>query len=120
MIQDGGFHLRPPVQGRLIQAALLRRIIGVGQAGFQSISSYLGPIEGRASRIRLSDEGARYRVTRAAEKPSVTQSVIARILVRNRRDNGLGEKSPRYSIREGALIIAAITFDSAAQLRIGI
>jgi hypothetical protein len=35
VIQDGGFHLRSPVQGRLIQAALLRRIIGVGQTDSQ-------------------------------------------------------------------------------------
>src|SRR5260370_25815388 len=120
VIQDGGFHLRSPVQGCLTQAALLRRIIGVGQAGFQSISCYLGPVEARTSRICFSDEGARYRVARAAKKPSVTHSVVARVLVRNRRDNGLGEKSPRYSVLEGPPIIASITLDSAAQLRIGI
>src|ERR1700688_3314533 len=98
VIQDSGFHLRSPVQGCLTQAALLRRIIGVGQASFQSISCYLGPVEARASRICLSDEGTGDRVARTTEKPSMTQSVIARVLVCNRRDNGLGEKRSRYPV----------------------
>src|ERR1700676_5348794 len=46
VIQDRRFHLRSPVQSRLTQAALLRRIVEVGQAGFHSISSHLGPVEG--------------------------------------------------------------------------
>src|SRR3984893_16939154 len=120
VIQDSGFHLSSKVQSRLTQPPLLRRIISGGQTRFQCIACYLGPVEARASSICLSDEGARYRVARAAEKASLTHSVIARVLVRNRGDNGLGEKSPRYSVREGAPIIASITGDSVAQLRIGI
>src|ERR1019366_6208270 len=81
VIQDSGFHLRSPVPGRLTQAALLRRIIGVGQASFQSIAHYLGPVKARASRICLSEEGTGYRVTRSAKKPSLTHGVIAWVLV---------------------------------------
>src|SRR5665213_131732 len=120
VIQDSGFHLSSKVQSRLTQATLLRRIISGGQTRFQCIASYLGPVEARASRICLSDEGARYRVARTAEKASLTHGVIAWILVRNRRDNGLGEKSPRHAVREGAPIIAPVTLDSVPQFWIGI
>src|ERR1022692_794040 len=113
VIQDSGLHLRSPVPGGLTQAALLRRIIGVGQGSFQSIARYLGPVKARASRICLSDEGTGYRVARSVKKPSLTHGVIARVLVRDRGDDGLGEKSPRHSVREGAPIIASVTGDSA-------
>ncbi len=33
VIQESGFHLPSPVHGRLTEAALLRRIISVGQPG---------------------------------------------------------------------------------------
>src|ERR1700722_18139400 len=120
VIQDSRFHLCYPVPGGLTQAAFLRRIIGVGQGSFQSIARYLRPVKGRASGIRLSDEGAGYRVTRSTKKTSLAHGVITRVLVGDRGDNGLGEKSPRHSVREGAPIIPSITGDSVAQLRIGI
>src|ERR1700730_15126250 len=120
VIQDSGFHLRSKVQSRLTQAPLLRRIISGGQTRFQCIAYHLGEVETRASRICLSDEGTGYRVARAAEKASLTHGVIARVLVRDRGDNGLREKSSRHSVRECTPIIASVTGDSMAQLRIGI
>jgi hypothetical protein len=45
VIQHSGFHLGSEVLGRLAQAPLLRRIIRIGQASFQSIAYYLGPVE---------------------------------------------------------------------------
>src|SRR5216684_2787502 len=120
VIEDGGFHLRSPVLGRLTQAALLRRIIRVGQTRLQRIAHHLGEVEARASGIRLSHEGTGYRVARAAKKASLLHRVITWVLVRDHGDNRLGEKSPGHSVRESAPIIASITDGSAAQLRIGI
>src|ERR1700730_1182527 len=120
VIQDSGFHLRSKVQSRLIEAPLLRGIISVGQTRFQSIAHHLREVDTRASRICLSDEGPRYRVACAAQKASPAQGVITWVLVRDRGDNGLGEKSSRHSVREGAPIITPVTDDSAAQFRIGI
>src|ERR1700730_15783402 len=120
VIQDSGFHLRSKVQSRLTEAPLLRRIISVGQTSFQCIAYHLGRVKARASRICLSDEGPRYRVACAAEKASLAHGVVTRGLVRERGDNGFGKKRPRDAVREGAPIIASITGDSVAQLRIGI
>src|SRR3984893_9098246 len=120
VIQDSGFHLRSKVQSRLTEAPLLRRIISVGQTSRQSIAHHLREVETRTSRICLSDEGPRYRVARAAEKASLTHGVITWVLVRDRGDNGLREKSSRHSVRECTPIIASVTGDSMAQLRIGI
>jgi len=120
VIEDSGFHLRREVHGGLTEATLLRRVIGVGQASFQCVAAYLGPVKGRASRIRLPDEGVGYRVAGSVEKTSLAQGVIARVLVRERWDNGLGEKSSGYSVSEGAPIIASIAGDSVPQFRIGI
>src|SRR3977135_1201266 len=119
VIQHSGFHLRSPAPGRLTQAALLRRIISVGQTRFQRIAYHLRPVEARASRICLGEECTGDRVARAAEKASLPHSVIAWILVRDRWDNGLGEKNSRHAVRECAPIIASVTDDSVAQLRIG-
>src|ERR1700704_1016641 len=120
VIQHSGFHLRSPIPGRLTQAALLRRIISVGQTRFQRIACHFGPVEARASRICLGEECTGDRVARAAEKTSLPHGVIARILVRDCWDNGLGEKNSRYAVRESAPIIASVTNDSVAQLWIGI
>src|SRR6266567_5800 len=120
VIQDGGFHLRSPVLGRLTKAALLRRIISVGQARLQRIAHYFGEVEARASRVCLSHEGAGYRIARAAKKASLLHSVITWVLVRDRGDNSLGEKSSGHSIREGAPIIAPVSGDAVAQFRVGI
>src|SRR5216684_1655681 len=120
VIEDSGFHLRSPVRGRLFQAALLRRIISVGQTRLQRIAHDLGEVEARASRICLSHEGTGYRVARAAKKASLLHSVIAWVLVRDHGDNSLGEKSPGHSVREGTPIIASISGDAVAQFRIGI
>src|SRR6266849_10569637 len=89
VIEDGGFHLRSPVLGRLTQAALLRRIIRVGQTRLQRIAHHLGEVEARASGICLSHEGTGYRVARAAEKTSLLHGVIPRVLVQDRGDNSL-------------------------------
>src|ERR1700730_11663131 len=93
VIQHSGFHLRSPVAGGLTQAALLWRIVQVSQCGFQSIAPHLGPAKARATRICLADEGTGYRVAGSVKKTSLTQGVIARVLVRDGRDNSLGEKS---------------------------
>src|SRR6266567_8990209 len=93
VIEDGGFHLRSPVLGRLTQAALLRRIIRVGQTRLQRIAHYFGEVEARASRVCLSHEGTGYRIARAAKKDFLLHSVITWVLVRDRGDNSLGEKS---------------------------
>src|SRR5260370_29614503 len=87
VIEDSGFHLRSPVRGRLTQAALLRRIISVGQTRLQPIAHHLGEAEARASRICLRHEGTGYRVARAVKKSSLLHCVITWVFVRNPRDN---------------------------------
>src|SRR5579864_8351795 len=84
VIQDGRFHLRSPVSRRLIQAALLRRIVGIGQGRFQAISCHLRPVKGCASRIFLSYKGSGYRVTRPSKEPAMLHGVIARVFVGDR------------------------------------
>src|SRR6266446_1036667 len=120
VIEDSRFHLGSPVLGRLTQAALLRRIISVGQTRLQRIAHHLGEVEARASRICLSHEGTGYRVARAAKKASLLHGVITWVLVRDRGDNSLGEKSPGHSVREGPPIVASVSGGAVAQLRIGI
>lgn len=93
VIQCGGFHLRSPVSRRLIQAALLRRIVRVGQGRFQTISRHLRPVKGRPSGIFLSYEGLGDRVTRSSKESAVLHGVIARVFVGDRGHNSLGEKS---------------------------
>src|SRR3977135_1144694 len=104
VIQHSGFHLRTPVPGRLTQAALLRRIISVGQTRFQRIACHFGPVEARASRICLGEECTGDRVARAAEKTSLPHGVIARILVRDCWDNAHVKKNSPHDVRESALI----------------
>src|SRR5579864_644259 len=53
VIEDSGFHLHCEVHGSLAGAALLRRVIGVGQASFECVAPHLGPVKGVVSRIRL-------------------------------------------------------------------
>src|SRR5260370_11286928 len=118
VIEDSGFHLRSPVRGRLTQAALLRRIISVGQTRLQRIAHDLGEAEARASRICLSQEGTGYGVAGAAKKAPLLHCVITWVLVGDRGDDRLGEKSPGHSVREGAPIIASASGDAVAQLRI--
>ncbi len=45
--------------------------------------------------------------------------VIARVLVRDRRDDGFRKESPGDSVRKGAPIIAAVPGHTVAEFRIG-
>src|SRR5713101_2097930 len=120
VIQDSGFHLSSKVPGCFARAALLRRIVGASQAGFQRIAAYFGPVKSRASGIFLRDEGHGYRVGRSAKKASLTHRVVARILVGHRGHDGLGKKSPRDTINNVPPIVTSITGGSVAELRVGI
>src|SRR2546427_4691468 len=114
VIQYGRFHLLSPIPGGLPQAALLRRIIRVGETCFQGIAGHFGPIEVGASRIGFSDDSTGQRIAEAAEKTSVTQRVISWVLVRNGWNNGFGEKSARHAVRKCPPIIATIALDPGA------
>src|SRR6266478_8454404 len=115
VIEDSRFHLGSPVLGRMTQAALLRRIISVGQTRLQRIAHHLGEIEAGSSRICLSQEGTGYRISCAAKKASLLHGVITWVLVRDRGDNCLREKTPGHSVREGAPIIASVSGGAVAQ-----
>src|SRR3984893_15115373 len=117
VIQDCGFHLSSPIPGRLLPAALLRRIVSVGETRFERISNHFGPIEARTSGVGLGNDSTRQGIAKAAEKASVTHRVVARIFVRDRGHNGFREKGSGDAIREGAPVIPRIALDSGTQLR---
>src|SRR5260370_4381417 len=71
VVQGGAFQLCSPVDCRLTRAALLSRVVGVGQSCFKCIAHDFGPVEALASGIGFGDHHAGKGIACAAEETSV-------------------------------------------------
>src|SRR5579863_10279056 len=109
-------HLLSPIPGGLLQAALLGRIINIGESSFQGSARHLGPIEGPTARIGSGNHRTRECIACAPEKAAVPQRVIARVLMRYDRYNGSGEEVIRHTIGKNPPIVAGITFYASTKL----
>src|SRR5579863_116689 len=118
IVQGGGFHLRSPIDRRLMRAALLGRVVGIGQSRFQGVAPNFRPVESRSPRIVFGDDHAGKSIVRAAEKASVAQRVVAGIFVSYPRNDCFGEVSSRNSVDKRVPVIAPVAGGALAELRI--
>src|SRR5579863_8229512 len=118
IVQGGGFHLRSPIDRRLMRAALLGRVVSVGQSCFQCIAPNFRPVESRSPRIVFGDYHAGKSIVCAAEKASVAQRVVAGVLVSYPGNDGFREVSSRNPVHKRVPVIAPVAGGSLAELRI--
>src|ERR1039458_6194761 len=83
-----GNYLLTPIHSRIPQSAILSGVISVGQASGEAVPDDFGVVKSRAAGIILCNKDARERVGRTVQEPSTGESVITRILVRQRREIG--------------------------------
>src|SRR5579863_2282572 len=118
VVQGSGFHLVSPVDQCLAPAALLGRVVSVGQSCLQRIASHFRPVETRSFRIGLGEYHAGKSIVRAAEKASVAQRVIPGIFVSDPGNDGFGEVGSRDSINKRVVIVAPVSGAPSAEFRI--